>query len=162
MNSSRRATAIRVLGWLARWYLGSLFLLACYHKILAPGTFAIDVATYQVLPLWLVNITAVVLPWVELGAGLLLILGWKVRAAALLVSLMLLSFMGALAFALWLGLDMSCGCFASQGAEHDPISGWTMVRDGAWLAGSLFILFFDTDPIGLPSLLAGRRRGHEH
>ena len=48
-------------GWLAlpaRWYLGFVFLLACQHKIAHPGAFALDVATYGILPLSLVNLMA--------------------------------------------------------------------------------------------------------
>jgi len=64
---------------------------------------------------------------VELVAGALLLLGIRVRASALLVVLMMASFMIALGWALHLDLHMSCGCFGLQGAaDQDPISGWTL------------------------------------
>jgi putative oxidoreductase len=143
--------------WLAlaaRLYLGIVFLAACYHKILHPDQFALDVATYQFLPLVLVNIFAITLPWVELGAGIQLVIGWRPRPAALLVALMMLAFMIALGWALHKGLDMSCGCFASGGANDDPISAATIWRDAGWLALALYVLLLDKNPLGLDRLLA--------
>ena len=147
--------------WLAlpaRLYLGGVFLLACYHKILHPDLFALDVATYQFLPLALVNLFAITLPWVELGAGVQLVIGWRPRPSALLVALMMVAFMVALGWALHKGLDMSCGCFASSGADEDPISAATLWRDAGWLALALYVLFLDRNPLGLDRLLARKRK----
>ena len=65
------------LGLASRTYLALIFLLACYHKIVDPQSFALDVATYQILPLGLVNLTALILPWVELVAAGMLLIGWR-------------------------------------------------------------------------------------
>ena len=141
-----------------RVYLGGVFLTACYHKLLDPRSFALDVATYQFLPLFSINLFALILPWVELLAGVMLVVGLRVRAAALLTGGMMLAFMVALGWALHLGLDMSCGCFASQAAtQGDTISWHTMLRDGGWLLLSLYILLFDREPIGLEMWLCPRR-----
>ena len=146
--------------WLAlaaRVYLGGVFLLACGHKLANPEAFALDVATYRFLPLWAVNAFALVLPWVELLAGTLLVAGVRVRAQALLIALMMLAFLIALGHALHLGLDMSCGCFASSGAEADPISWKTIVRDGAWLALALYVLALDRRPLGIERWVTTRQ-----
>jgi uncharacterized membrane protein YphA (DoxX/SURF4 family) len=145
-----------VLGLLARLYLGGLFVYASWHKLLHPNTFALDVATYQILPLALVNLAALILPWVEVVAGAMLVTGFRTRAAALLIAGMMAVFMAALASALGRGLDMSCGCFAAQGTA-DPISGWTMLRDAAWLALALYVLIFDRRPLGADRLLQERQ-----
>lgn len=139
-----------------RLYLGAIFLLACWHKILHPAAFALDIATYQILPLGLVNLQAIVLPWVELAAGLMLLLGFRTRAAALLVAGMMAVFTVAIAIAVAKGLDMSCGCFASQGSAEDPISWRTIVRDTSWLLLALYVFVFDRRPLGLDRLF-GRR-----
>jgi len=146
-------------GWLAliaRLYLGYVFIYACLHKIIDPGAFAVDVATYQILPLGLINLTALILPWVELLSGVMMVAGFRVRAAALLMAGMMLVFMAALGWALYQGLDMSCGCFASS-SEHDPISSMTMLRDTGWLILCLYVLFLDRAPLGLDRLLMRRR-----
>ncbi len=149
----------RVASWIAvpaRWYLGLLFVGACLHKITDPRAFAIDIATYDILPLVLVNLAAITLPWVELAAGCQLLVGWRVRTAALLVAGMMVFFLVALVIALARGLDMSCGCFASQGAEEDPISRLTVLRDLVWLGLACFVVVFDRGRIGLDRWL--RRR----
>ena len=83
--------------------------------------------------------------------------GWRVRPAALLVVAMMLVFTAALVVALARGLDMSCGCFASQGAGEHPISWRTVLRDLTWLAMAWHVLLFDRGRLGLDAWLAGRR-----
>jgi uncharacterized membrane protein YphA (DoxX/SURF4 family) len=142
----------RAAAWLAvpaRWYLGVLFIGACLHKIAEPASFALDIATYGILPLAAVNGMAVVLPWVELIAGAMLLLGWRTRPASLLITAMMVIFVAALLIALAHGLDMSCGCFASQGADDDPISRGTVLRDLVWLGLGLFVLVSDRGLVGL-------------
>lgn len=140
----------------ARLYLGWVFLYACWHKIQHPADFALDIATYQILPLSLVNIMAIVLPWLELIAGGLLILGFRARAAALCVSGMMVMFTVAISIAVARGQDMSCGCFASQGVVEDPISYLTVLRDLGWTALALYVLVFDRRPLGIDGWLAKR------
>ena len=143
----------------ARIYLSLVFLLACAHKILEPQAFAVDVATYQILPLALVNLMAIVLPWMELAAGLMLLAGWRTRAAALLVSGMMVMFLVAISIAVARGLDMSCGCFASQGAAEDPISWRTIARDAGWLLLGVYVLVLDRNPLGLDRWLTRHHEG---
>ena len=146
-----------ILALAARLYLVAIFLFACWHKILEPAAFALDIATYQILPLGLVNPLAIVLPWVELAAGLMLLLAFRTRAAALLVAGMMVMFTVAIAIAVAKGLDMSCGCFASQASAEDPISWRTVLRDLSWLLLAAYVLIFDRRPLGLDCLL-GRRK----
>jgi uncharacterized membrane protein YphA (DoxX/SURF4 family) len=141
-------------------YLGGVFLAACFHKIAHPESFAVDVATYQMLPLALINAFAITLPWTELIAGGCLVAGLRVKGASLLIAAMMASFILALAWALHLHLEMSCGCFASKGAAEDPISWRTLLRDGAWLLMSLYVLAVDDRPIGLERLLRKQRGAH--
>ena len=141
--------------WLAlpaRLYLGGVFLVACWFKIADPELFALDVATYQILPLSLVNLQALVLPWVELLAGSLLVLGLRTRAAALLMTGMMTMFLVALLIALTRGQEMGCGCFANEGGD-DPIGALTVLRDSVWLALAVYVLAFDRRPLGLDRLL---------
>ena len=142
-----------------RYYLAWVFISACIHKIQEPAAFAIDVATYQILPLSLINLMAITLPWIELGAGIMLIVGFRSRAASLMIAGMMVVFMIALKMALDKGLDMSCGCFASSAAEgEDPISTDTLIRDAKWLAIALYVVFFDRIPWGLDGFLIWRKK----
>lgn len=133
----------------ARLYLGGVFVAASLHKIADPGAFAVDIATYEILPTLWVRPAAATLPYVEIAAGLALIVGYCTRAAALIVSALMLVFMAALASAMARGLEISCGCFAAQTLETDPIGWQTMFRDAAWLALGMAILLLDRRPLSL-------------
>ncbi len=141
-----------------RFYLAYVFIAACIHKLVSPESFAIDIATYQFLPLVFINPLAIILPYVELTTGIMLVLGAKARSAALMVCGMMVMFMIALSFALYNDLSISCGCFASNAAAaSDPISGLTMLRDSAWLLLAVYVVVFDTNPIGIDRLLKRRK-----
>ena len=101
--------------------LGAIFVVAALPKIADPPSFAHMIYNYRILPGSLINISALVMPWVELVVGLALILGVWVRPARWLVALMLVTFM--LAIAINLGRDnaIDCGCFDTSAANktHD-------------------------------------------
>ncbi len=142
---------------LARWYLAWVFITACIHKLMVPESFAVDIATYQFLPLVFINPLAIVLPYVELGTGVMLVTGTKARSAALMVCGMMVMFMIALSHALIHDLNISCGCFASNAAAaSDPISPLTMLRDTAWLLIAVYVVVFDTNPLGVDRWLVNR------
>jgi len=135
----------------ARVYLGSVFIMAAWGKIADPYEFAVSIATYQMLPDSLVNPMAILLPWVELIAGVLLIAGLWTRAQAMLINAMLVMFLVAIVWALAHDLKMQCGCFASEEAEAD-ISWATVARDGAWLGLGVFVYFANRGRFALETL----------
>lgn len=141
-----------------RLYIGYVFLYACYHKLLYPASFAMDVATYQILPLQLVNLMAIVLPWIELATGIMIVVAWRTKAAALLIAGQMTVFIIAIIIALAKGLDMACGCFASQAMDEDPISIMTVFRDLWWLAIPIYVIIFDRNPLGVERLIHYLRR----
>jgi putative oxidoreductase len=119
-----------------RLVLGAIFIYAGYVKLREPwALFAMGIDSYHILPLRLVEPVARALPWFEVVVGLLLMAGVWMRFSAACVSAMLLVFIGAMVRALVKGQDISCGCFG----PGEPISKWTMLRDGSMLAGSLFV-----------------------
>lgn len=106
---------------LARIALGAVFIYASWDKILDPVTFAESIANYQILPETWINVTALLLPWVELICGLGLITGALVRGSALIVTSLLLVFTGALAYSAYRGLDIHCGCFTAGSGMPDNL-----------------------------------------
>lgn len=146
--------------WLSlpiRVYLGVVFIAACLHKIAHPGVFALDVATYDILSLALINPMAIILPYIELIAGIMLIVGFRSRASALAVLGMMFMFIIAVVLALYKGLDMSCGCFASQSMEQEPMGTMTVLRDLSWFVMSLYVVLFDRNPIGIDRWINPRK-----
>ena len=115
-----------------RLFLGGILFYAGIEKILAPAPFAETVYHYQALPDGLVNLTALLLPWVELILGGLLLVGTWLPGTVFLSTLLLLTFSGILVFNLARGLDIGCGCF-SPSQSTDPISLWTVIRDSLFL-----------------------------
>ncbi len=85
-------------------------------KIIDPTSFAKSIANYQVLPEFLVHPIALVLPWLEVIAGLFFVFDVWRRASGVLISGMLLTFIAMVALALMRGLDISCGCSAEGGS----------------------------------------------
>jgi uncharacterized membrane protein YphA (DoxX/SURF4 family) len=130
----------------ARWILGITFIYASFHKIIAPADFAKILYGYDLFPGVLINLIAIVLPFVELFSGLALILGIYPRSAALIVNGMLLGFIIALSINLVRGHEFDCGCFWPGQTGHTSSAELLLVRD---------IIYF---VIGLQVFLYGRRR----
>jgi uncharacterized membrane protein YphA (DoxX/SURF4 family) len=122
-----------------RLLFGAIFVAAAASKIAHPAEFAKIIHNYQVLPDSLINIVAIVLPWVEVLLGALLAVGVWLPGAAALANLLLLSFFSALIFNLARGIDIHCGCFTTQisGAPHTM---WYLFRDSSFLLLGVVVL----------------------
>ena len=113
-----------------RLLLGGFFVYASLDKIADPPGFARIVYQWQVLGPVPSNLVAVVLPWIELLAGLLLMAGAWRREAAAVVAAMVIVFTVAAASVLARGIDVeNCGCVSVARAE--PASPWPP----AWTRG---------------------------
>ncbi len=97
--------------------LGAIFVVAALPKISDPPSFAHMIYNYRLLPGGLVNITALIMPWVELLAGLALIVGVWVRPARWIVGTMLVMFVVAIAINLARDNAIDCGCFDVSAAN---------------------------------------------
>ena len=103
---------------LLRIVLGIIFIYAAIEKISDPAAFSNSINNYKLLPLSLVNLFAITLPWIELSAGLLLLFGVNVKENSTIISAMLVVFFIAISISLARGLDIDCGCFGtSDGAK---------------------------------------------
>jgi len=101
--------------------LGAIFVAAALPKIADPPSFAHMIYNYRILPGGLINISALVMPWVEILAGLALILGVWVKPARWIITLLLVTFMIAIAINLGRDNAIDCGCFdlAAAGRTHE-------------------------------------------
>jgi uncharacterized membrane protein YphA (DoxX/SURF4 family) len=132
-----------------RLVIGGLFIYASLDKIAHPEAFARAIANYKITPYWGVNIIALVLPWVEMVAGLALVLGIWVRGSSFVFTAMIIVFIGAMAQAALRGIDTHCGCFSVDAGEKVGLL--SVGRDIAMLVACVMILAFDNDPVGLRS-----------
>src|SRR5207245_5747660 len=89
LSGDRAEVSNRWLHLALRLGLGGFFLYASLDKIAAPAAFARIVYQWQVVGPVPANLVAVILPWVEALAGLLLVAGlWKREAAAAIAMLL--------------------------------------------------------------------------
>lgn len=135
--------ALFTIKWLdrgTRFLLGAVFIYAAVGKIADPAGFAQAIANYQILPAAMINPMALFLPWLELVCGLGLITGVGRHGSIVLVALMLAVFTLALAYSAFRGLDIHCGCFATDG-EGSPRLWLDIARDLVLLSLALMVLY---------------------
>lgn len=148
----------RVVIWIGRLVLGGIFVYAGVAKIILPNmhlwpmfvlkfsiatnltTFAQQVESYKILSAGASDFVAHTLPLTEIVLGLLLLIGWRLRIWATLVTLILLGFVGAVTRAYLLHMQIDCGCFGVP----EPLTGMTVLRDSllAMLAVLMTIFAF--------------------
>jgi len=145
----KKGIAHPLVGLFLRVYVGGVFIYASMYKINFPAEFAEIIAAYQLIPYWAVNPMTLIMPWTELVAGVLLVLGIRTKSAAAVIAAMLVVFSLAILIALLRGIPIGCGCFTSVG---EPLGWGTLARDLVWLAITLQLVFFPS-ALRLESLL---------
>jgi putative oxidoreductase len=101
--------------------LGAIFVIAALPKIADPPSFAHMIYNYRLVPGSLINISALIMPWVEVLAGLALILGvWKAAARNIIAALLAI-FIIAISINLVRDNAIDCGCFnvSDRGKTHE-------------------------------------------
>ena len=133
-----------LLALCARLILGAVFIYASIDKIIHPEAFAKALYNYQILLDTLTNLTAIILPWLELMLGLFLIIGLFREGSVCIATVLMLVFLGAMIFNLARGLDIHCGCFSTStdSADNIPMA-WNVMRDSLFLIPA-FYLFYRT------------------
>ena len=114
MGSLETILSNKYLQLAARLFVGFIFVYAGIGKIAEPQVFAKEIANYHILPFFLINLTALVLPWLEVIVGVFLIAGVRIKAASAIAAISMLVFIIAILSAMFRGLDINCGCFADK------------------------------------------------
>ena len=91
--------------------LGVIFIVAALPKLTDPPSFAHMIYNYRLVPGGVINLAALIMPWLEVLCGLALVLGIWTRAARDLIALLLIVFIIAIAINLLRGNAIDCGCF---------------------------------------------------
>lgn len=114
-----------------RLFLGGLFALAAFKKLQDPQSFAEAIKGFKVVDPathgHLIVTGAFTMPWVEMVAAVLLILGLWTRAAGVTVVLALGGFIAALISVIARGLDANCSCFGDLSLFCGSEVGWCQV-----------------------------------
>jgi uncharacterized membrane protein YphA (DoxX/SURF4 family) len=131
-----------------RMMVGVIFIFASIDKIASPAYFAGTILNYQLLPESMINLVAIILPWLELICGLLLILGIWHQASAVILSTLMLVFILAIGSVIIRGLDIECGCFGTGSSAN-----WSrIVEDLFILAFSLHIVFHSHSKLAVENI----------
>jgi uncharacterized membrane protein YphA (DoxX/SURF4 family) len=141
-----------------RLLLGAFFVYASLDKIASPPGFAKVVYQWQVVGPVPSNLVAVTLPWIELVAGLLLVVGAWRREAALVIAFLLVVFIVAAGSVMARGIDVeNCGCvsLAANAAPSAWPPAWTKGVGWFLVARNLVLLAVALALVGVTPL--GRR-----
>ena len=111
-----RIALTRPMVRIAQLVIGVILLWASLGKIGDMSEFAREVHNFHLAPKWAENLVAMTLPWVELLAGIALVLGVRARAGAVVTFALMVGFTIAVGAAWARGLDFRCGCFGKASA----------------------------------------------
>ena len=99
---------------LIRITMGIVFIYASYSKILDPTAFSQNIHNYGVTPLFIENIIALTLPWVELLIGFGLIFNIKYNTCVDISICLMMIFIILILQAYLRGKSIDCGCFSND------------------------------------------------
>lgn len=156
-----------------RLALGAVFILAAYLKLFHTSdavadpvwSFAESIKAYQLIDPakgeHLIIFLAYVIPWTELLAGVMLILGAGTRTAATLLTLMLVAFTAANLSVIARGIDTTCSCFGELEWPCKGAVSWCQFwRNCVLLAVSMYLAIRSGGLLALERLFARRAPRH--
>jgi uncharacterized membrane protein YphA (DoxX/SURF4 family) len=135
--ASRRI--LRGCRFVLRILIAALFLFAAITKLFDPGSFAQQIANYQLTPWPGTAALAVFLPALELCVGICLLFGRWESGALVWLAILLVIFSGALLSAIVRGLSIDCGCFGRSVENTGTL--WPLIRNLVLLAVTGFLWF---------------------
>ncbi len=138
VNQLKRELIKQYFAEFIKFILAVTFILASLSKIAAPESFLRDIENYQIVPLFFINFTAIFLPWLEFLIALFLIIGYKKRAALIIIIALLLVFIVALGYNIFRGADFDCGCF---GAFLKQNIFQALIKNLILIAAALYLFF---------------------
>jgi uncharacterized membrane protein YphA (DoxX/SURF4 family) len=95
---------------ITRIYLALVFILSGLDKIGNLSAFATSIENYDLFPIQIINLIAIVIPWIEVITGGLLLLGFYIKENSIIIGTLLTVFTLAVLSAVMRNLDIDCGC----------------------------------------------------
>ena len=104
-----------------RLAFGALFIFSGVMKLKDPIFFADVVRNYQLIGDPMAPAMALFVPWIEIFAGIAVMLDRFVRGGSFLLTASLVVFTMAIAVSWMRGLDITCGCFGQNEELNYPV-----------------------------------------
>ena len=133
----------------SRVILALVFIIAGIEKIRDLEGFAASIENYRLLPYFSINLAAILIPWIELTAGLLLLFGIRVRENSFIISLLMILFIFFVASAVVRDLDIECGCFGTHDGQR--VGFQKLIENSILLLMGIQLYFFDSKILKLTS-----------
>ena len=139
------------LGLLSRLVLGAVLLAAGLLKYQHLDKSQMAVRAYEMLPIAVANFIGIVLPFAEIGLGILIILGAGTRISAALGTLLMLVFVIGISQAWARGLSIDCGCFGGGGQVEPGTANYLseLLRDAGLAALGIYLFRYPQSKFGL-------------
>ena len=122
-----------------RLLLGGILIYTGLQKLDHPHEFARIISNYRILHPQLVNLPAIILPWLEVMVGALLLLGLLRPSSAVIACGLFALFTLALGLAMARGIASPCGCF-STAANSERIGWGVLLRDCVLVLLSAYLI----------------------
>lgn len=131
-------TVVQIMALALRVCLGAYFTYSGGVKLFVTGLskFTEAVGNYRIVGAPWDAVAAYTVPWVEMAAGVCLMLGVLRRGALLAVGGLLSVFIGAVGYAWSINLNIACGC---QGGDEPMDYRWKAVELGTLAAVVAFL-----------------------
>lgn len=149
-----------VLPIAARFVLGGLFAFSASTKFTDPLKFALGIRGFNLgLTEPLIGVLTYAIPWAELIAAVLLVVGLWARQAAILIITLMLAFIGGIASLMARGMAVDCPCFGAFKVicTSNVLGTCHILRNLAFAAAAAVVVVMGAGPLSVDRLLSCRR-----
>lgn len=109
----------------------------------SPALFAKSIQNFRMVPRETTNVMAMTMSWIEVVAGLMLMVGlWK-RPSALVIAFLLAIFLVAIGQAVYRDLNINCGCAGTT--DGRKVGAVALIEDGLGFLAALWLAFWYKD-----------------
>ena len=144
------------IGLISRLTLGGVLLAAGLLKFQELDKSQMAVRAYELLPIGFANFMGIILPFVEIGMGMLLILGAGTRIMGFAGAALMVIFVIGISWAWARGLSIDCGCFGGGGQVEPGTASYLpeLLRDAGLAAMGIYLFLFPQSKFTLDKFAA--------
>ena len=139
------------VGLIARLVLGGVLLVAGLLKYQHLDKSQMAVRAYELLPIAIANFIGIVLPFLEIGMGILLMLGAGTRIMGIAGAALMVIFVFGISQAWARGLSIDCGCFGGGGKVAPGTANYLpeLLRDAGLAALGIYLFLLPQSKFAL-------------